>query len=473
MVDHPKRDLPGLVLVAARLVEQGADVLLVPLNLLGAEIPALAPDLVALPYLRRHIEWVIRGALEAGIAYGVVDTEGGLYGDLDDYGATYVTDRALLEGMSVLCAWGPRTRDYVVERGLFGADQVVVTGVPRFDFYAPRWRSFFPARPAGDPTMLLVNTKVAVANPQHQSVEDEVAMYVDRLGFSPEKVEEFRRVGVESIRATLELVNRLAADRPGSRIVLRPHPHERAATYQDGIDPGAPNLEVRGEGTVDGWIVRSSAMIHRHCTTALEAGFAGVPAIAPLWVPTASNAPDAERVSIRCRTYEELVAVLDAVDGGEDVVTDEARSALARIVDEWMLAVDGRSHERVADALLDRLGEPRPALDHTVLEAMFHRLHEPWSSTRGLVGRAARLGGRGVARRTVTGLLHPAARRWAGSDKAFSASEVDALLARVHLARGGDPASPPCTVSRAVDIDAYAWGYAGHAVVVGPNEGGS
>jgi hypothetical protein len=48
VVDHPQRDLPGVVIVAADLAAAGCDVVLVPLNLLAAEVFSLAPDLVVL-----------------------------------------------------------------------------------------------------------------------------------------------------------------------------------------------------------------------------------------------------------------------------------------------------------------------------------------------------------------------------------------------------------------------------------------
>lgn len=464
VVDHPQRDLPGLVLLADRLAASGVDVYLVPLNLLGAEIAALGPDFVLMNFLRRHIGSVIGAAKAAGIAYGILDTEGGFYGDLDVYGGTYVTDRDLLEGTSVLCAWGRRVADYVVARGLFEPRQVEVTGVPRFDFYAPRWRPFF-VDAGDDRPMLLFNTKVAVGNPQHQTIEQEMKLYIDKLGYSAEQVERYRSIGIASIASILELANRLARERPAARVVLRPHPHERLSTYEEGVDGDLPNLEVRREGTVDGWIVRSQALIHRQCTTAIEAGFAGVPAIAPMWIPTAADAPDTEQVSILVDDHDELAALLDAVERGEDVVPPEVRSRLDSIIDEWLLAVDGASFERVATAVLDHLPDRAGGVRPRALERMFYRFHEPATSLKGLAGRvgmaATRVGGRtAVARR-----LHPAAAAWDAGPKAFSAEDVRATLERLHEVESRDAPRP--RVTTAEDEGSYRWGYEGRSIVIG------
>ena len=59
VVDHPDRDLDGLVLLATRLAGLGAEAFLVPLYHLY-EIPFLAPDFVVLNYLRPSNRWLAR-----------------------------------------------------------------------------------------------------------------------------------------------------------------------------------------------------------------------------------------------------------------------------------------------------------------------------------------------------------------------------------------------------------------------------
>ena len=60
VVDHPERDLAGLVLTALDLTQRGIVCHLVPLNLQEREIWALAPDFVLFNYLRRSNEQFAR-----------------------------------------------------------------------------------------------------------------------------------------------------------------------------------------------------------------------------------------------------------------------------------------------------------------------------------------------------------------------------------------------------------------------------
>jgi surface carbohydrate biosynthesis protein len=467
VVDHPQRDLPGLVLVAYELAGRGVDVALIPLNLLGPEAFALAPDFLLLNYLRRNIDGVLSGCLDAGIPYGILDTEGGFYGDLDAYGLTFTRRRELRDGVRLFCVWGRRTREYLEANALVPVPALVTTGVPRFDFYAPAWRRFYNdvdlRIPVGD--LVLVNTKIAVANPQHHSIEEEIRLYTDKLGMPLDEVLRHRDIGIATIEGVTALCNRLARDEPALQVVIRPHPHERLATYEDRVDADTTNLHVIRRGTVDPWIVRSLALIHRQCTTAIEARLAGIPAIAPMWIPTSANAPDTEAVSVACDSYDDLRRTLDAVRAGEDVVPDSAEKELRRIVDDWLFAVDGLSHVRVADAIATRA--QRVKLDETRLERSFFRSRDAITSVKGVAGRVARVGYH-ASRRSPrwARLAHPASGTWTDGAKAFSVQEVAACMAAIDHAHGASPSDRGGTVVSATAADRYRFGYRGHAVLI-------
>ena len=71
VVDHPQRDLAGLVLTALDLCRHGVTCHLVPLNLQERELPALGPDFVVLNYLRRGNEGPVRALQPAEVKTAV------------------------------------------------------------------------------------------------------------------------------------------------------------------------------------------------------------------------------------------------------------------------------------------------------------------------------------------------------------------------------------------------------------------
>ena len=274
VVDHPLRDLPSCTLVGAYLAKAGIDVHLVPMNWQSREIFALAPDLVLLNYVRKNNELLIEKMIDAGIQYGMLDTEGGFYGDLQKYTRLLSSKRNVIEGIRINCVWGDvffkmwRDDIGVKEETLF------LTGLPRFDFYAPEWGSqvikWLPESWQDSQPLFLLNTKVAIANPQFSTTEQELKMYRDVFKLPEEEIQRHLKLGRASIEQNCQLARDLASDFTNSRVLIRPHPHERVATYSEKIGGNRPNLSADCSGAVVPWIVRSSALIHRQCTTAVE-----------------------------------------------------------------------------------------------------------------------------------------------------------------------------------------------------------
>ncbi len=466
VVDHPLRDLPGITLLAYRLAQSGVDVCLVPLNLLSAETFALAPDFLLMNNIRRTAEPVLAGCMDVGIAFGMLDTEGGLYGDLSFFESTF-TDRTDIRGaLSCNFLWGRRIEEFLLEKRMFRPDQLHLTGTPRFDYYSRRWRAYYARDVAGDGRpMVLIPTKVAVSNPQGHSVEKEVELLVDKLGLDREMMLRWRDVGFEQIRETIAVTRRLATDLPEIRFVLRPHPHEQPETYRAGLADVA-NVEVIREGTVDHWILGSRVLVHRMCTTAVEAMLADVPSVVPAWMPTAANAPDTEAVSVIAHDYDTLRDAVAAATRGENLVTDAQRAALARIVDDWFHAIDGASHERVAEVILSKLPDRR-GVRRDRAERHFFRSAAAVTSARGFAGRLGRAGARMLPGPVWGDMVYPHRRRWATTSKAFDVAGVQRILDDLHATEtSSGRAGRPARAASAGAAGLYPDHYQGVAVLV-------
>src|SRR6185436_5246196 len=142
------------------------------------------------------------------------------------------------------------------------------------------------------------------------------------------------------------LAHRLAGRLPGVTLIYRPHPFENPETYRP-LLAGHPNLHLVKQGPVDGWILRACVVIQRGCATAIEAGMAGRPALAPAWIPAAHDLKTVESVSIPCPTEDDVVEQIR-----HPHVPDNVRANLQGVLSDWFHAIDGLAHQRVADAVL-------------------------------------------------------------------------------------------------------------------------
>ncbi len=432
VVDNPLRDLPGLTLLAARLCIEGLVCHLVPMQRQDLEIRSLAPDVVVMNYLRSGNERIVRQFLDAGIAVLISDTEGGILTSLDAYERTLSQAEDVRSRISRYCSWGTTLANHAVAKKWYRPDQVVITGAPRFDYYAPPWReAALASSPWADrlPTPLItINGNFPIANPRFQSPDKERRMLVEQFGHDPDEVAGWQSGQQLVLEELTALVNRLTARFPGSSFLYRPHPFEKLETYERYLVPRS-NLAVEKTGTAEGWILRSCAVIQRNCTTAVEAGMAGVPALSPTWIPVPFEVKAAEGPSVKCPSETDLEHHLAACIRGEMVIPEETRSALNQTLEEWFFRVDGRSHERVATEVMSSL-TPNDRNTHARRCAAIGR---PYFESGAPVHQRLRT----MARAQLKQWLPPTAARlqpsrseppWKRSEKQFGVNDVRATL---------------------------------------------
>lgn len=432
VVDNPYRDLPGIILLACALARQGHTCLLAPSNLEWRELGALAPDVAVLTNIRGPRHELARRLMDAGCQVAVLESEGGVMPNFDTYTTMAAPDPALLHRVARFCTWGPRVARFVVESGWYDQAQVTVTGSPRFDFYAPAWREA-ARRASADldemvaSPLILVNGSFPRANPRFLTPEREVQSW-QALGFSREHIERFQRIEYDAMLAMADVANHLARTFPHATVVYRPHPFEKIETY-DTLLERRDNLKLLKVGTVEGWILRANVVVHRNSTTAIEAAMCDVPALLPLWLPTAETLEACDAVSVPCADFAALDARVTEALAGTWVPDDALRRATDRVLSDWFHVIDGRAHERAADALVTTHGTRRP-LSRTA----FRHIHY-WGWRPATLSRRSRVAT--VIRRTLRvpvswsfgrwTHVDPAA-TWAASEKFYDADGVSRLV---------------------------------------------
>lgn len=460
VVDNPTRDLPGLVLVAYELVQRGISVSLVPMYHLS-EVWALAPDFVLLNYLRvNNQEWALQFA-EAGIAVGVLDTEGGVFSDLSRYTNTLPKEASARKALRCLLTWGPRLREYLVRHDFFEEAQVVVTGSPRTDFYVERWKGVALASSTVSSTIrqpfILLNGNFPVANPRYQSPEQEAKQLVEMFGFDRDYVARWQATSWDALRAMCRLANDLAETFSDLMFVYRPHPFENLETYKELI-PERPNLQLQHQGTIDGWVLRAAAVIQRSCSTAVDAALAGKPALSPRWIPCAVEIPSCEAVSHPVESSRQLTAVLSEIVQGRYQTPAEIHTNLRRIIADWYYAVDGQAHLRVADQIQSYVGcKQRSVVRLSCLQRWVNgsKMRAVKIVTHRLAAHTLRLPRCWSFRqwKPVPPRLEDPA--WLKSGKFFGTSDVQHLVNMIAKVRGDS--RPPCVVW-AHEVDDHFYG---------------
>jgi surface carbohydrate biosynthesis protein len=439
IVDHPARDLGGLVLVAAELCRHGITCHLVPLNLMHGQIWSLAPDLVVLNYARPGNARIARALLDAGIRVGVLDTEGAAWETPDAYSELAWSDRDQLHRLAFVCMWGPLLARHMVDRGLLLASQVSVTGCPRFDFYHSRWHGVFDESATPQRPVLLINTNFSFSNPRFATARRNREHLEKELGLGAERVSAYLQAEQAAMRGMIELAKSLAGDFPECEVVLRPHPFEEPTPYALEM-AGCAGVTVDGSGPIQSRLSSSLAVIQRSCSTAAEAAMAGVPTLSPQWLPAPALIPFAEAVSVRCGSYQDMRAELCRIMGGAGA-TRSATLAARENLSDWFAASDGRAYRRVADTVRAALPRERTVSEARCIANLYQLSNPEQSRRQRLAARlryALRLSPAWAFRqwRIADGAA------WCGSEKYFGVDDVTRLAGRIARADAGRELDP-------------------------------
>ena len=224
VVDHPKRDLAGSVLLAYQLASRGASVVIVPMYEQGVDVPRLGLDTLVVNYARDANLDLMRNLFEAGLALYVLDTEGGVLaekgGNSPPAMAAYVRDSGYADILSGYFFWGGRLHAPFHDNETMDRTSSHLTGCPRFDFAASDGERCSMANGAA---MLLVNANFPLVNSRFTSKPGAEREAMIRAGWDGAYIDRF----LADLRQSLPAIG---GDRPpcggptGSRYSGAPTP---------------------------------------------------------------------------------------------------------------------------------------------------------------------------------------------------------------------------------------------------------
>ena len=361
ILDHPRRDLPGAVTFAHAAVRRGCDAYLIPMYEQGTDVPLLQLDALVVNYARPANIDLVKSYTSEGLPVFVLDTEGGI---LTEAGTntperlgTLLRERGFDRTLAGYFFWGSRLRDAFIGRSGLPDDKLVVTGCPRFDYAAPRWRS---ALTHARRDFVLMNASFPLVNPLFVNDATIERAAVVSAGWDEKYITALTEEVAEAFHQFKAITARLARDLPGQTFLVRPHPFENHETYQREF-AGLPNVVVDGAGSVLNVIANSTCMVHLNCSTAVEAVMLDKLPISLEYLNTPrmlGHAPLPSRISRQAKSYEELAEIVSRPqEHAAEFPFDEVHRAS---IYPWFHANDGAAAERVVDALLARLG-PGPA----------------------------------------------------------------------------------------------------------------
>lgn len=355
IANHPRRDLPGTVLVALELVRAGAVAVLVPAQMSWIDASLASLDAILANNARKSTVGGIRWLAGRGQSVFVLDDEGYLSSERHAMLTEAIAGLGLDSLVEGYFTWGEASGQAIAKADPKLAPKVLATGAPRFDLLAPRWRGLLHFDRSG---YILLNPNFNGVNPYHGEPE-RVRRGMLAGGWSADYVErllaDLRWAFAQFLELSVELPRRL----PHRQFVVRPHPFEDAAPYEKAL-AGLANVHLNTTGLIAPVLANATHLVHLNCNTSVEARLLGVPVIQAAFLNSdllRRQMPLYTGVSVAAESMDDLCRLLD------DPAALAARDDAEETFEQWIRPVfhdcDGLAARRVAEVVLARR-RPRP-----------------------------------------------------------------------------------------------------------------
>ena len=355
VVDHPKRDLDGIIRVACALLEKGACVYIIPLYYQGIDVPLLELDVILINYARPINLNLVESYFKQGIAVYVLDTEGGI---LSETGANSVENLAnylFKSGYSKLLSgylfWGNFLFNAFAKKEILKKEKIHITGCPRFDFASKKLRHLLSYKKTN---YILVNANFSLVNPRFVKNEKKEIEILVKGGWDRKYVNKLVREQRFIIKNFLSTIYELALSFPSRHFLIRPHPFENKKIY-DSYFLGLNNVTVDGNGNVLNIIKNSALLLHLNCGTSVEAVMLKRLPVSMEFLNTpymAKHSTLPSKISIKARSINHLKQIINNMDDAYKKF--EFDRLYKKYIYRFFHLNDGCSANRVANILFTK-----------------------------------------------------------------------------------------------------------------------
>jgi hypothetical protein len=173
----------------------------------------------------------------------------------------------------------------------------------------------------------------------------------------------------------LALVPNLAKAIAPHTLVIRPHPSENAAAWQDAAH-GLANVRVLHEGSMVPWLMAAHVLIHNGCTSAVEASVLGTPSIAYRPVRSTQDLDLPNMVSLELDAAPTVIKACQMQLSRNSAPANGPTPEQMAVLENHIASLTGQlSSDRILasfEEFHDALANPRPVSVVEKLQALSH-----------------------------------------------------------------------------------------------------
>jgi surface carbohydrate biosynthesis protein len=314
IVDHPDRDLDGLILLSYFLIKKNCEVSLVPMYYHTYEIPFINPDLILFNNIGEHNIEYIKRYKSNGCSIAILNSEEGLRSlkftaDHPLKMAKLFKKKKYFKYVDLYFCWGSYVASFMKKHSGLIKKQVIVSGCARYDLCSPKFKNkIFKEKILFN---ILINTNFQASNPFHKNTSLEKKIF-SIYGMDKKYIEKLFKSLTDTFKSYLDLLDNLFIHFKNKKFLLRVHPFENEDIYNF-LFKKYPNVTIDRKGSIFKSIIKSELVMHLNCGSSIDALFLKKIPISFEFLNKdilKQNSPLPSEVSLRANNIEELYKLI-------------------------------------------------------------------------------------------------------------------------------------------------------------------
>ena len=364
ILDNPKRDLGGILLLAYQLMKQDHIVFIIPLYDQGYDIPVLNLDLLIVNYVRTNNIEALRTYKDLGVFIAVMDTEGGVLPEVGNFSPEFLAKLFSRNNGNTFIDhyffWGEKLhKAFEIYSGML-SKQLSLTGCPRYDYCHNRWRTLLGDR---SNSHILINLNFPSINPWwgyteyydnkfiFHSADKEISCAIQIMSLNEDSYQIFEGQRKKAFAKYMKAISKLAKINPQQKFILRPHPFENKKIYETYFNDFA-NITIEAEGEVLEVINKSKLVINLNCSTSVETRLLDKLPVSLEFLNSAilrNNVNLPSNISFKAHNFIELNKIVQNVNLGK--TGSLKKDEIMNEIKPWFYKCDGNAAKRIANII--------------------------------------------------------------------------------------------------------------------------
>jgi surface carbohydrate biosynthesis protein len=272
IVDHPRRDLAGMLYIANGLLKEFKKVYLIPFYH-DYEIFLNKPDVVIYTDLRKKNHFLLKKLKKSGCKVVILDNEGVMFGSIKKNNQIIDMIKLLVNHENLYdkyMLWGSDLKKIVLEQITKSnhniLKKIVVSGHPRFDLFKFKFK-----KKSFKKKTILINTSFPAVNSLYSTKNEMVnilakSSHDNNIYYSKKKVTRDNKIFLNFIKQLKKIIESFQ----NHKVIINPHPFENYNFYKELFGNSKNVIILRNNFDLSALIKSSNFVLSYNCQTAVE-----------------------------------------------------------------------------------------------------------------------------------------------------------------------------------------------------------